>query len=109
MASQKRVLLQFGDHNRCIDVPSATQSSKSEQELLIERVRDVYSDLLPSNCTIFLQVKDEEWEGVFVDYFEGTVPDKSIFRIVTAKPVEVKIQCVDKSLAPVASYCLNAN
>ena len=42
MASQKRVLLQFGDHNHCIDVPSASQSSKSEQELLIERVRDVY-------------------------------------------------------------------
>ena len=69
----------------------------------IERVQDVYSDLLPSNCTIFLQVKDEEWEGVFVDYFEGTVPEKSIYRIVTAKPVEVKIQCIDKSLAPVAS------
>ena len=91
MASQKRVLLQFGDHSRCIDVPSASGSSKSERELVIERVRrDVYSDLLPPNCTIFLQVKDEEWGGAFVDYFEDTVPDKSIFRVVTAKPAEVK-------------------
>ena len=38
MASQKRVLLQFDDHNRCIDVPGASQSSKSEWELLIEQV-----------------------------------------------------------------------
>ena len=32
-------------------------------------------------------MKDEECGGVFVDYFEGTVPDKSIFRIVTGKKV----------------------
>ena len=37
MASQKRVLLQFGDHSRCIDVPSASGSSKSERELLLNR------------------------------------------------------------------------
>ena len=55
-------------------IPSAYKSSKTEFELLIERVRDV--------CTIFLQVKDEEWGGAFVDYFEDTVPDKNIFRIV---------------------------
>ena len=71
MASQKRVLVQFGDHNRSGHVPSAYKSSKTEFELLIERVQDVYSDLLPPNCTIFPQVKDEEWGGAFVDYFEG--------------------------------------
>ena len=74
MASQKRVLVQFGYHNRSGHVPSAYKSSKTEFELLIERVRDV--------CTIFLQVKDEEWGGAFVDYFEDIVPDKNIFRIV---------------------------
>ena len=74
MASQKRVLVQFGYHNHSGHVPSAYKSSKTEFELLIERVRDV--------CTIFLQVKDEEWGGAFVDYFEDTVPDKNIFRIV---------------------------
>ena len=58
MASQKRVLVQFGDHNRSGHVPSAYKSSKTEFELLIERVRDVYSDL-PPNCKIFLQVKDD--------------------------------------------------
>ena len=89
MASQKKVLVQFGDHNRSVHVPSASQSSKSERELLIERVRDIYCDFLPPNCTIFLQVEDEEWGGVFVDYFEGTVPDKSIFRMVTGKKERV--------------------
>ena len=79
MASQKRVLVQFGDHNRSGHVPSAYKSSKTEFELLIERVRDV--------CTIVLQVKDEEWGGAFVDYFEDTVPDKNIFRIVKGKKV----------------------
>ena len=38
MASQKRVLLQFDDHNRCIDIPGASQSSKSDRELIIEQV-----------------------------------------------------------------------
>ena len=53
----------------------------------IEPAQDVNSNFLPPNCTIFLQVKDEEWGGDFVDYFEGTVTDKSIFRIVTGKKV----------------------
>ena len=73
MASQKRVLVQFGYHNRSGHVPSAYKSSKTEFELLIERVRDV--------CTIFLQVKDED-TVYCVDYFEDTVPDKNTFRIV---------------------------
>ena len=68
--------MQLGDHNSSVHVPTASQSSKSEPELLIERVRDVYSHLLPSNCTIFLQVKDEKWGGAFVGYFEGTVTDE---------------------------------
>ena len=68
--------MQLGNHNSSVHVPTASQSSKSEPELLIERVRDVYSDLLPLNCTIFLQVKDEKWGGAFVNYFEGTVPDE---------------------------------
>ena len=38
MASQKRVLVQLGDHNSSVHVPSASQSSKSECELLIEQV-----------------------------------------------------------------------
>ena len=54
MVSQKRVLVQFGYHNRSGHVPSAYKSSKTEFELLIERVQDV--------CTIFLQVKDEDGE-----------------------------------------------
>ena len=61
MASQKRVLVQFGDHNHSGHVPSAYKSLKTEFELLIERVQDIYSDLLPLNCTIFLQVKELLW------------------------------------------------
>ena len=40
MASQKRVLLQFGNHSRYIDIPSTSRSSKSERELLIERMKN---------------------------------------------------------------------
>ena len=96
MAEPKRVLLQFGDNSRCAEVPSAS-SLQSERELLIERIQEVYSDLLPPNCNIFLQLKDEQWGGVFVDYFESTIPDRSIFKIVTAKPVQVKCNCIVRS------------
>ena len=78
--------MQLGDHNSSVHVPTAFQSSKSEPELLIERVRDVYSHLLPSNCTIFLQVKDEKWGGALWATLKA-LSLTSIFRIVTGKKV----------------------
>ena len=31
-------------------------------------------------------MKDEEWGGTFVDYFEDRVPDKSVLRVIVEKP-----------------------
>ena len=31
-------------------------------------------------------MKDEEWGGAFVDYFEDRVPDKSVLRVIVEKP-----------------------
>ena len=31
-------------------------------------------------------MKDKEWGGAFVDYFEDGVPDKSVLRDIVEKP-----------------------
>lgn len=94
MSEQKHALMQFGNNCLCIDVPSASSSRQSEREVFVERIREVYSDLLPSgNYTIFLQRKAEDWGGVFIDYFDDTVPDRSVFKMI-AKPVQVLYICI---------------
>ena len=36
-----------------------------------------FSDKIEDNDAVVLQMKDEEWGGAFVDYFEDRVPDKA--------------------------------
>lgn len=85
---QKHALVQFGDNCHCIDVPSVS-GTQTEREVFVERIREVYSDLLPrGKYIIFLQKKAEDWGGVFVDYFDSPVPDRSVFKMI-AKPVQV--------------------
>ena len=105
MAALKKALVQFNENSRCVDVPNAS-SLQSERELLIERIKDVYNDLLSPNCTIFLQKKDEEWGGAFVDYFESAVPDRSVFRIVIAKPVKVYFSIALTRNVVIDPYCV---
>ena len=66
-----------------------------------------YSDVLPRVSTatdeaiaqsLILQVKDESWDGVFVDLKAGdSIVDRSVFRVVTATP-EVLIATLQRNL-----------
>ena len=82
---RKRVLAQFGDNCRCIVVPTTSETTQSERKLLEEEIRNVFSDLLAPRDKIYLLVKDEEWRGIFVDFFEDDVVHKSVLRMVTYK------------------------
>ena len=59
-------------------------------DLKLAIVRE-YSDVFARSSTstdesvaekLILQVKSEEWEGLFVDLKDGNVPDKSVLRNV---------------------------
>ena len=81
----KRVLVQLGNYNRIIRVDSAS-GHLSEREALISYIRATFSDKIGHEDTITLQMKDENWAGAFVDYFQDTVPDKSVFRAIAENP-----------------------
>ena len=48
--------------------------------MLRESIKRLYSDVILQGEQIFLQVKDEQWDGEFVDLdVQASVPDRSIF------------------------------
>ena len=49
-------------------------------------------------------MKDEEWGGAFVDHFEGTVPDKNIFRIVKGNKVAEDSYIGSERVTPSRGY-----
>lgn len=93
MDGTKKVLVQLGSYNRVVTVDD---TSRSEREALISSIRVTFSDKIKDSDAIILQMKDEEWGGAFIDYFEDRVPDKSILRVIVEKP-QVSICTVSES------------
>ena len=77
----KQVLVQLGSHNRIVVVQGG---ENSEREALISAIRVTYK--IAASDSIMLQIKDEEWAGAFVDYFQDGIPDMSVFRAIVEKP-----------------------
>ena len=86
MDGTKQVLVQLGSHNRVVAVQDSVSGSLLEREALISSTRITFSDKIEGDDTITLQLKDEDWGGVFVDYYQDKVPDKSMFRVIVEKP-----------------------
>ena len=56
--------------------PLAIETSKKCEENLC--------DVLPSNASILLKIKDEAWGGMFVDLEESSpLPNKSVLQLAT--------------------------
>ena len=91
MASKKRVAVQLGEFNRVIEF-DCTHTGVSERETLLLKVRAVYSDRIkPTDClTLQIQSKDQDWHGMFFDFVDDGVDDRSIFRVLVEK-AEVRL------------------
>ena len=92
--SNKRVLVQLESFSRVVDFSpeqamGTEQSVVTEREFLLKEIRHVYRERISPSDKLFLQVKDEEWGGVFVDFFSDVVPDKSIFKVILERCDEV--------------------
>ena len=89
---KKTVLVQLASFSRKVEfeVPSETDK-KTEREVLVEQIRASYKERIKIEDTITLQIKDEDWGGLFVDFFTENIPDKSVFKII----VEKKEVCVN--------------
>ncbi len=70
----KSVLISFGERRREVTFSGGVES-------LYAQTNHVFGDVLQEKRINVLQLKNEEWEGQFVDIKQETVvPDKSVLR-----------------------------
>ena len=82
MASTKSVLVQLGDFSRVIQLDSSPCGPATEKELLLVKIRAVYSERIQADDRVTLQRKDDSWGGMFVDFFGNVIEDRSVFKLV---------------------------
>ena len=87
------VLVCVGDRRRPIELASPTV------EALDEGVRRVFADVLPSEgCSLAFQVKDERWQGMFVDICrEDSIPDRSVINVIMAAQTTMEVESLENS------------
>ena len=86
---KKTVLVQLDSFNRKITVQC--EEGAIEVDLLLTQVRDAYyKERIQPDDVVTLQVKDTDFDGMFVDFLEGEIVDKSVFRVIIEK-AQVKI------------------
>ena len=78
---EKRALVSIGENTHVVCFCMSADSG--EEDALAQAVQVAFKDILHGDQEFFLQCKDEEWGGAFVD-LAGTaqVSDKSVCRVV---------------------------
>ena len=96
---EKQVLVCYGEHRRVISLDTSMDACLSEREALLVLCCREFSELIPDGVTLTLQVKSEDWRGLYIDYVESTVPNKSIFQLVVSQTVSMAWFCVRECAA----------
>lgn len=82
---EKTVLVCMGENKRVVHIPA-----DAEADALIQAIRDSFKDIVQPGQEFFLQLKSEEWGGVFLDMLGQTViADRSVVRAVMKPATEV--------------------
>ena len=98
---EKKVLVSIGENTRVVLFSTLADSVPvSDVEALTGAARTSFQDVIPAECPIFFQVKNEEWGGAFVDMVDkDEVPDRSILRAIVSKPgLDVSFQKLAKTM-----------
>ena len=84
--SEKTVLCCLKEHKVTVTY------SKGSIEELTQAVRDEFtSGAIPTDSTVFFQLKSEDWDGEFIDVKkDDDIPDRSVLRVVVEKPNKVQ-------------------
>ena len=64
---KKTVLVQCGEFNRVISFEPSDECT--ERDAFIVEVRRAFNERIGTEDQLMLQMKHEEWGGIFVDYF----------------------------------------
>ena len=80
--------MQLGEYSRVIQLDSSPQGS-TEKEMLYEKIRAAFCGRIRGDDHLTLQKKDESWGGLFVDFLDDVIEDRSVFRVVVEMPMKV--------------------
>ena len=89
--SMKTILVQLDKYSRKISFQA--EASESELCVLRKKVREKFEDLINPDDKIIFKAKDEDFGGLFVDFFEPNIHDNSVFKVVVEK-AKVSLYCV---------------
>ena len=81
--SVKKVLALFNGHSKPISFKS--EGDEADLDALKKAVASQYQ---LEGKAFFFKIKDEEWQGQFVDIVAGPVPDKSVIQVQVKIEVE---------------------
>ena len=91
----KVVLVSVGDNKRVVSFSSSESSESaasvvSDLEALSPAIRVEFGDILQPGQDFFLQLKSEEWGGVYIDLRGSTqIADRSVVKVVMKPATEV--------------------
>ena len=76
--SEKNVLVVFGKRLQ----PISFFEGDDEPGKVLQKARLEFCNVLSGEEELFLQIKDEDWDGMFVDTRPGQIlPDKSVLKL----------------------------
>ena len=80
MAATKKVVVQLGGFNWVVHV--ACTNETSEREALLKCVREAFCDRIAADDCVTLQIKDDEWQRMYIDFFANDVPDRAVLKVI---------------------------
>ena len=76
------MLVQVNQYSRKISFTQAEGEESSELCLLQQKVREEFKEITNPEDKLTFQMRDKDFGGLFVDYFEDKVPDRAVFKVV---------------------------
>ena len=91
MATVTKILVLLGDNTRVVSFECRGDMKKA--------ICETFKDVLEPNQDFFLQIKSEEWGGVFVDLTnDQEVGDKSVVKAVVKPPSKREVLLKNQNL-----------
>ena len=75
------VLVLFGQHTRPVSFVPGTNPEETQRAMLTA-ILSAFSDKLPPKSSLILQIRDDEWGGMFVDLISQEVLDRSVVKVL---------------------------
>ena len=91
--AKRTVLVQLDSFSRKIHLDEEGESING-LDLLLREVRKSYKERIQPDDCLTLQMKESDFDGIFVDFFEGEIPDKSVFRVIVEKSQVCRLLCL---------------